>query len=129
LYSLQITGGAVVFMIGWTAVREGIFSVGGSNVRQTLFDVSIVPLATPLIAGPGMLAATITMSAETGLPVMLAALASAIAINFVLMVFSWRINRLLKKLHMTGPLIRFAGLITAAIAVQMMISGFKAAFP
>ena len=33
------------------------------------------------------------------------------------------VNRLLHVLHLTGPLIRITGLIVAAVAVQMVLSG------
>ena len=36
-----------------------------------------------------------------------------------------KINHLLEKLHLLGPLIRLTGLIISAVAVQMVIAGCK----
>lgn len=138
LYSLKITGGMVLFMIGWIAVREGRFinkkeentSVSGFGVEEPAGDVdftdlSLVPLAAPLIAGPGTIAASISGTAEFGWLFMVLSLTAAIAVNFVVMLFSGNINRVLVKLHLQGPLIRLTGLIIAAVAVQMVIAGIK----
>ncbi len=129
LYSLQIAGGAVVFMIGWTAIREGKFTSSHPKTSpQSFTDLSLVPLAAPLIAGPGMIAQAVAMSMERGLFPTLAALTVAIAVNFALMLFSAGINRTLSRVHLVGPLIRLTGLIISAISIQMMISGLKNAF-
>ena len=52
-------------------------------------------------------------------------LAAAIGINFIIMLFSPAINRFLSKVHALGPLIRLTGLVIAAVAVQMIITGLK----
>ena len=138
LYSLKITGGLVLFMIGWIAVREGRFvnkkeentTVPGSEKDKLpgdvdFTDLSLVPLAAPLIAGPGTIAASISGTAQYGWSFMALSLALAIFINFVIMLFSGKINQVLVKLHLQGPLIRLTGLIIAAVAVQMVIAGLK----
>ncbi len=139
LYSLKITGGMVLFMVGWMAVREGRFvnkkdqaeqgslcGQGGSAAENVDFtDLSMVPLAAPLIAGPGTIAASISGTAEFGWLFMTFSLSAAILVNFIIMLFSGWINDLLVKLHLQGPLIRLTGLIIAAVAVQMMIAGLK----
>ncbi len=127
LYSLQITGGMVVFMIGWTAISKGRFvnRQQDSMLEEALTEISLVPLATPLIAGPGMIAAVIAASVADGLLPTCASLSLALLINFLLMVCAGSINRLLTRTHLQGPLIRLTGLIIAVVAMQMMISGLK----
>ncbi len=128
LYSLQITGGLVVFMIGWTAVSQGRFvKRQQDSLMEGLTDISLVPLATPLIAGPGMIAAVIAGSVADGLPSTCASLTLALLINFLLMVCAGGINKFLMKTHLLGPLIRVTGLIIAVVAMQMMITGIRTA--
>lgn len=126
LYSLRITGGAILFMIGWMAVREGRFvQKQEHNLRENFTELSLVPLAAPLIAGPGTIAAAISSTAEFGLALTASALTLAISVNFVLMLFSRPINRILERTHLLGPLIRLTGLIIAAVSVQMVITGIR----
>ena len=126
LYSLQITGGLVVFLIGFSAIRDGRFIQKKENeLRDNFTEVSLVPLAAPLIAGPGMIAAAIASSVARGLPATLIALTIAVLINFLFMLFSSAINLFLTKTHLLGPLIRVTGLIIAAVAMQMIITGLK----
>ncbi|MBQ9503094.1 MAG: MarC family protein [Lentisphaeria bacterium] len=129
LYSLQITGGLVVFVIGWTAVNEGRFLKRNTEPTQnTMTDISLVPLAAPLIAGPGMIAATIAGSFADGFAITSCSLAIAIFINFLLMLCSSSINAFLTRTHMLGPLIRLTGLITSAVAMQMLVNGVRTCF-
>ena len=127
MYSLRITGGLVVFMIGWSAVREGRFHPKSESpgMPENFTDISLVPLAAPLIAGPGTIAAAISGTAEFGLFSTSLALTLAIGINFIIMLFSPAINSFLGKIHALGPLIRLTGLIIAAVALQMIITGVK----
>lgn len=92
---------------------------------ENFTDLSLVPLAAPLIAGPGTIAAAISGTAEFGLLSTSLALTLAIGINFIIMLFSPAINRFLDRVHALGPLIRLTGLIIAAVAVQMIITGLK----
>ena len=126
LYSLRITGGLILFMIGWMAVREGRFvQKREHSLRENFTELSLVPLAAPLIAGPGTIAAAISGTAEFGLASTATALTLALAVNFVLMLFSRPINRVLDRTHLLGPLIRLTGLIISAVSVQMVISGLR----
>lgn len=129
LYSLQITGGLVVFLLGWTAIREGRFIQKQQNeMRENFTDISLVPLAAPLIAGPGTIAAAIASTGQSGWGLTCLALSGAILINFILMLFAHSINTFLTKTHLIGPLIRLTGLIIAAVAMQMILSGLRTCF-
>ncbi len=126
IYSLKVAGGIVLFIIGFTAMRKGIFyqkDTDDDSLHETIDDISIVPLAAPLIAGPGTITAAISFSAEYGLLPTAIALTLAVLINFLFMLFSLGINRILEYLCVTGPLIRITGLIVSAVAVQMIFDG------
>jgi multiple antibiotic resistance protein len=125
IYSLKVAGGIVLFIIGFTAMRKGVFyqKEGDDGGTGSIDDISIVPLAAPLIAGPGTITAAISFSAEYGLISTVLALTLAVLVNFVFMLFSLGINRVLQYLCITGPLIRITGLIVAALAIQMIFDG------
>lgn len=129
LYSLQLVGGFVLLLMGLTAIREGRFvQQREHDLRNNFTEISLVPLAAPLIAGPGMIAAAIAGCAADGWVSTSFSIFIAILINFILMLFSGAINFFLTKTHTLGPLIRLTGLIIAAVAMQMMITGIKKAF-
>lgn len=122
--ALKITGGIVVFFIGWKAIREGkFFQQQESAMRNDFNELSIVPLAAPLIAGPGMITIVISSSIEYGFPSTSLAIFLAILMNFLLMLSSQFINALFHRMHLLGPLIRLTGLLVAAVAIQMILSG------
>jgi multiple antibiotic resistance protein len=87
-----------------------------------------VPLAAPLIAGPGTIAAAISSTVQSGLLPTCLALTFAILVNFILMLFAHSINTFLTKTHLIGPLIRLTGLIIAAVAMQMILTGLRTCF-
>jgi len=124
--ALKITGGIVVFFIGWTAIREGkFFQQQENSMRNDFNELSIVPLAAPLIAGPGMITITISSTIEFGFVTTTVAVALALAANFFFMLSSLSIENLLHRTHLMGPLIRLTGLLVAAVAVQMVLTGIS----
>jgi len=126
LFALQITGGLVVFAIGWNAIQSGRFTnAAAANLKVSLTDLSIVPLAAPLIAGPGMIAAVIASAVARGFPLTIGSTIVALGINFIFMVYARKINAGLGRLHLLGPVIRLTGLIIAAISVQMVLVGLR----
>ncbi|MBU0745106.1 MAG: MarC family protein [Gammaproteobacteria bacterium] len=125
IYSLSAAGGVILFIIGLTAVREGKFFDENKN-PQVKADISIVPLATPLIAGPGIMTAAITFASINGMTITNICITIAILINLAFMVLSGPINRFLEKLNVTGPIVRIMGLIVTTVAMQMIFSGCSA---
>ncbi|EKE00923.1 MAG: hypothetical protein ACD_21C00251G0006 [uncultured bacterium] len=122
IYSLSVAGGIILFIIGLTAVRKGkFFEENEENDRSR--DISIVPLAAPLIAGPGTMTAAVSFASMNGAIVTIICITIAMLINFACMLFSFQINRLIDKLNATETLIRITGLIVTAVAMQMIFSG------
>ncbi len=126
LYALQITGGLIVFAIGWNAAREGrFFQKREHEMREDFNSISIVPLAAPLIAGPATITMAISFSAQYGILFSLGIVAAALAMNFIMMLFAMPLNKIFCALHLTGPLIRITGLLVAAVAMQMILTGLS----
>ena len=123
IYSLQVAGGIVLFIIGLTAVRKGHFFE--QELQGSPDDFSIVPLAAPMIAGPGTITASISLASTYGVYLTIISLSIAILINFLIMLLSPWIGKTFERFHVFGPFIRITGLIVAAVAVQMVLSGLS----
>lgn len=123
LYALQLSGGLVLLFAGLAAVQKGVFYHAHDEKHPSLDELSIVPLAAPLIAGPGTIAATISFSIQYGFLSTLFALTPALLINLLAMCTSRSISRVLEFLVFVGPMIRLTGLVVMAMAMQMMLTG------
>jgi len=123
MYSLNVAGGIILFIIGLTAVRKGIFFE--ENALRKVSEISIVPLASPLIAGPGTITAAIYFASRHGFILTVLCLSLALFINFLIMLSSLHIGRGLERVNATGPIIKITGLIVSAVATQMVFSGIE----
>lgn len=121
IYSLSVAGGIILFVIGFNAVRQGTFYE--EKDAQKITDMSIIPLAAPLIAGPGTMTAAISFASMHGVPITLICIMIALFINMILMLLSAQIGKFLEWTNTTGPLIRITGLIVTAVATQMIFTG------
>jgi multiple antibiotic resistance protein len=120
-YSLKIAGGFVLIWVGFSALRNGVFFE--YNIQEKFADISLVPLACPMIAGPATITAVIALhinsgTMQTAIPIIL-----AIIINYIFMKLSIPIGKILQKFNIMGALIRLTGLIVMTIGVQMILDG------
>jgi multiple antibiotic resistance protein len=93
-------------------------------------DISVFPLATPLIAGPGAIGAAILLVAEAHrdpvrIAVVIGALLAVVLLTFVLLLVSTQVQKLLgvTGLHVVT---RVMGVLLAALAVQFLFDGIAA---
>jgi MarC family membrane protein len=90
-------------------------------------DVSVFPLAIPILAGPGAIATVILYMAQAGTDVgEVAAVLGAIAIALVASYLAMRVSALLLLvLRATGVHVisRVIGILLAALAVQFILNG------
>jgi multiple antibiotic resistance protein len=121
IYSLQIVGGLILLYRGFLALNHGLFFE--SDLNQRLEDASIVPLASPMIAGPATITAAVSFPGRYGMTNTLLAIACAVFINFLVMIGTRFFAAHLKRYNLMGALIRITGLIVATIGVQMMLDG------
>lgn len=127
VYALQLSGGLVLLFSGMAAVQKGVFYHDPDSRKHPSCDeISVVPLAAPLIADPGTIAATISFSMQFGTLSTMLSLCAALAVNLLLMLTSREISRVLEFFVFVGPVIRLTGLIVMAVAMQMMLSGIGA---
>ncbi len=123
LYAMEIAAGAVLFLVGLGALKEGVFF--GVRPGDRLSDIALVPLASPLIAGPATISAAITQAQHFGGWLVSAAIAVAVSVNVLVMLAGVRTAGRLSRSHVLGPLVRILGLLIAAIGVQMVLTGVQ----
>ena len=92
-------------------------------------DPSVFPLAIPLIAGPGAIAAMILLAGQgddrwTALGITLGAAGAVLVLVFALFMISGPIKRVLGRIGVT-VVTRVLGLLLAALAVQFVVDGLK----
>ena len=121
LYSFRVTCGMVLVYSGWIALHQGVLINIGKDVR--IQDISSVPIAIPMIAGPGTITATVTFPAQYVSFVTVIAVFAALGVNLVIMLFAKKIGDVMIKLNILSPFIRIIGLIIATIGIQMIFDG------
>ncbi|MCO5309810.1 MAG: MarC family protein [Austwickia sp.] len=120
--ALQISGGLLLLLIGLELLM-GKEEAGAELARS---NIALVPLAVPLFAGPGVIV-TIMVSMQRADTLgqrasIILALAAAMAVVYLSMRYAGAIHRVLRE-GGTTLVSRIAGLLCAAIAVQMMADG------
>ncbi len=123
LYAFQVTCGVVLFYNGISGLQKGVFFQVDPNVK--LADLSAVPIAMPMIAGPATITAVVTFPSHYGYVVTIVGIFGALAVNLLLMLYSRPIGNLLTKYNFMNALIRITGLIVATIGVQMVFTGIS----
>lgn len=123
--SLQAAGALLLLLISLDLLTGG---TGGGKNQNADVNIALVPLGTPLLAGPGAIVATMIFVQNADSAPMIAGLIAAvvgvhIAIAAVLMA-STTILKVIKEAGVT-LVARIAGLLLAAIAVQMLVDAIR----
>lgn len=123
LPSFQIAGGLIIFIIGIKTVLG--LNLGTQKKHVELYEFTAVPMATPLIVGPGTITTTIILVGEYGH--LLVALAALLNLLIFWIVFH-HANFIYKILGHQGieVISRIMGLIFTAIAVEFIKNGLVA---
>lgn len=132
LPAFQIAGGFIFFIYALQMLR-----LIPSNIRATQqeekegiekHNVALVPLATPLLAGPGAITAVLvwqqTPESSISIPLLLLAIIITCLIVYIVFYFGEWIRKVL-GVGGLQVVTRLMGLLLAVIAVQFMVSGFQ----
>ena len=134
LAALRAAGGILLLLIGIEMVfaRSSGSTSTTDEEKQEAFqksDISVFPLATPLIAGPGAMGAVILlMTNQEGdiakQAVIIIALVAILLLTLVCLLLASKIQKLL---GITGMhvITRVMGVLLAALAVQFIFDGIK----
>ena len=127
LAALQGAGGILLLITGLGLLTGSLTESNSASSK----NIALVPLGTPLLAGPGAIVTTMLYVQKSEGNDQLAALAIAIcAVHFLIgltFMFSTKILSVIKDSGVE-MLARIAGLLLSAIAVEMIISSIKAFF-
>jgi multiple antibiotic resistance protein len=120
--SLTIAGGLLLLLVALQMLR------GEDMAQPNTANVALVPLATPLLAGPGAIAAVMVLTKRYGnAPGMIGVLLGILAAVVVVAVGLMLADRIARLLHpsVIQLLTRVLGLLLAAIAVQFIVDAVK----
>jgi len=124
--ALQISGGLLLLLVALQLLTGHFDESPADEGPESNINVAIVPLGTPLLAGPGVIVAIMIavqgQSTVLGWLVVAVALLTAMLAVYLTLRFAEVIRRVLKEAGIT-LLTRIAGLVLSAIAVQMMADG------
>ena len=124
MYSFMIAGGVLLFLVAIELITHGEWRFGSQNMQD---ESSIVPLAFPLLAGPGALTLVILSYDNYGAWVTIFSIIIVLGITYAILRLVDPIYRLLGR---RGSMIvtRLFAIIIAAFAVQFVIDGIKQVF-
>lgn len=128
LDSVRVAGGMILIVMSmknllFAPIRQDFSDYKGLKFDQ-LFRRCIIPMAFPMLVGPGTLASVIVIAEESSLMVAIMAVVASFAFLFVLFHFSATIEKILGKLVLY-VLSRIALVFIVAMGVQMIIIGLR----
>ncbi len=132
LDAFRVVGGVVITGMGFEMLYGGIPSKAqGQSIEEAgpkQDSGLIMPLSTPLIAGPGAIVTTIsiTSASETNEPLVAALIGAAVVAVAAFVAFQWLGGAIaMMSDKATALTVRIGGLILATIGVQMLLGGLK----
>ncbi|MFI3256111.1 MAG: MarC family protein [Psittacicella sp.] len=138
LYALSIAGGIIIGIIGFKMLQGSPSHIqhpvksnmDPETLKKAGLNLAITPLATPMIAGPGAIATTMTLAShgDYSIGTTIAGFSLIIGITYILYIYGKNLIKHLGDAALT-IITRMMGLILAVIGVQMVISGIDIAFP
>ena len=130
--SFRIVGGVIFFMMGWDMLQARLGNIKHTQdeekINAYVEDISITPLAIPMICGPGAITNAIVLMEDAvdmvQKIVLILIIALVLFITYLILVGASKIT---DKLGDTGNkvMMRLMGLIVMVIAVEFFFSGLK----
>ena len=136
LDAFRIAGGIMLFMIAIDMVFEKRTERRESRAEEVKAspeheDISVFPMAIPMIAGPGSIASVMLMMARGhGLEerlVVIGALATVLAGTLAALLLAGPMMKILGR-KLEAMITRILGVVLAALAAQFVVDGIKASF-
>lgn len=138
LAAFRIAGGLLLFLLATDMVfarQSGLRSTTPVENEEAAAreDITVFPLAFPLIAGPGAMTSVVLMMgrAQGDIPTILAVLAVLALVLGVVLLMLLASGHVLRVLGVTGAHVvsRVLGIVLAALAAQFVLDGTREAYP
>lgn len=125
--SLSIAGGLLLLLVALEMLRGEDYPDEEEAATGSRPDIALVPLATPLLAGPGAIATVIVLGRRYdsgGQVAVIGGILAALAVVFVVLLAAERVSERLPE-SFVHFLTRVLGLLLSAIAVQLVVDGVR----
>jgi multiple antibiotic resistance protein len=122
--ALQAAGGLLLLYVSLQLLTGRIEEIDASTNK----NVALVPLGTPLLAGPGAIVATMIFVKQVDSTAFAVGLTAAVvAVHLIIALVLMASTKILSVIKDSGVTLvaRIAGLLLAAIAVQMLADAIK----
>jgi multiple antibiotic resistance protein len=126
--ALQIAGGLLLLLVALELLQDNQVEPTAITPEQRT-SIGMVPLGTPMLAGPGAIVATIVFAQGIKTGGQWLSLATGIVGVHIILFLSLRFSGLIRRLVRDAGILlitRVAGVLLAAIAVQMTADGIRA---
>ncbi|MBX9898724.1 MAG: MarC family protein [Qipengyuania sp.] len=136
LDSFRIAGGLMLFLIALDMVFEKRTQRREERAEKVaatpeVEDVSVFPMAMPMLAGPGAIASIMLLMSKAqgpeGTVVVLAALLAVLLLTLAALIAAGPLMRIFGD-RVEAVITRLLGVLLAALAAQYVIDGLKSAF-
>jgi len=126
IYSFMVAGGVLLFIVSIELLTHGVWRFGVGTGRE-VGESGVVPLAFPLLAGPGAITSVMISFQTGGLIVTMLSISIVIVITYIILRL---VNPIYRILGRRGSMIftRIFAVLIAAIAVQYIVQGAKHLF-
>jgi multiple antibiotic resistance protein len=116
--SFQVAGGILLFLLGMQMALD--IDIG--RAKEHTKTAAGVVIGTPLLCGPGAITTVLLLSEQNGMLITAIAIALTLTATFVVLRFSYQIQKLLGEC-VTEILAKVLGMLVAAIAVSIIADG------
>jgi multiple antibiotic resistance protein len=136
LSAFRIAGGILLFLIAIDMVFEKRTERRESRAEEVsashVDDISVFPMAIPMISGPGSIASAMLWVSRADdlaqIATVLAAITVVILVTLVCLLAAGPLMRLIGE-RIEAMITRILGVILAALAAQFVVDGLKQSFP
>jgi multiple antibiotic resistance protein len=132
LPSFQIAGGLIFFIYSLQMLHLFPIGIKSTTAEEeegvTKDNVALVPLATPLLAGPGAITAVLVWQESFENPISIVVLVGAVIIACLMVYSVFYFGKWIQSVLGVGGIrvvTRIMGLFLAVVAVQFVVSGFQ----